>query len=142
MTSIILSKRMPVNAVDLVMTYLPPHATELDDPQRIVIKDVRVKHISTRNDRVHFCIIDEQLLQSQRFLRMYENARVPFTYDPSLAGDWILGVEREDRARFRHDEVYVLDLALCRKEVRGLSGPPMYKAVITKRQYVGREGAS
>ena len=67
---------------------------------------------------------------------------MPFTNDPSLAGDWLLGVEREGRARFRHDEVYVLDTLLCRKEVSGLSGPPMYKAVITKRKYVGWVDAS
>ena len=136
MTSIILSRRIPGNAVDLVVAFLPqPRDDECCDPACIVLRDVGLKHIRSKGGNAHFSVHDDELLSDPRLHDLYTVADTPFKYTltscyPKVATDgW---------ARYKREGRYRCDLELRKWRERTQTETPEYRCVILQQAYLGK----
>ena len=135
MTSIILSRKMPENAADLVMVYLRPQPTVFSDPSRIVIKDVAMEHVRTKNGKARFRVGSVDLLSDPRVWRFYVEADTPFQYGNDCCH---LDVATMSSHIFRKRCHYECTLLMSRCQDRTEDVAPQYRCTILRKEYVGR----
>ena len=135
MTSIVLSRKMPDNAAELVMAFLRPPVTVFSDPESIVVKDVTLEHVRSKNGTARFRVLDVDLLSDPRMWTFYIEAGTPFQY----GDEWChLNVVVGRATKFRRKGHYFCTLELYKWQDRTEDVAPQYRCAIQRKQYVGR----
>ena len=126
---------MPENAADLVMVYLRPHPTVFSDPSRIVIKDVEIEHVRTKNGKARFRVGSLDMLSDPRMWQFYVEADTPFQYgnDCCHLDDMTMSSHL-----FRKKCHYERTLLLSRCQDRTDDEAPKYRCTILDKKYLGK----